>query len=344
MEKSTIFISHITQEKEVAHALKELLEKRFLKTIKVFASSHDESLQLGDNWMETIKTSMKNCELVIIMCSPLSITRPWINFEAGAGWIKDIPVIPLCHSGLTPEKLPVPINSFQGGILNDRDDIKKVFKRIANLLNIDAPNSDDEVFHNLVYTFEKQIEDNSLQKNLNFINNLLYQQILLLKYCIQASTYSDEYLPLNDFDDFDIKDRYFSFNDIFHLFDVSSLIMYRNRNVYELFHETIYKLSDNIKFILTYTRIEIAPNIQVFFDKFLISVIKVDDWYHGILMLDKQINETIKLSIINTIKENTTLPARKFNNLINYPIAYYESLIFFRDWIIEYDNIIISSI
>jgi hypothetical protein len=138
MTKPTIFISHISQEKEIACALKEFLENKFLKTINVFASSHEESIQLGDEWMNTIKTSLTNCKLLIVLCSPISIMRPWINFEAGAGWIKNIPVIPLCHSGITPGKLgklPVPINSFQGGILNNQEDIKKVFNKIAMLLD-----------------------------------------------------------------------------------------------------------------------------------------------------------------------------------------------------------------
>ena len=85
MIKSTIFISHINQEKEIANSLKEFLEKKFLKTINVFASSHEESLKLGDDWMGTIKESVRACKLIIVLCSPISIVRPWINFEAGAG-------------------------------------------------------------------------------------------------------------------------------------------------------------------------------------------------------------------------------------------------------------------
>ena len=38
--------------------------------------------------------------------------RPWVNIELGAAWIKRVPIIPLCHSGLTPSDLPWPFADF----------------------------------------------------------------------------------------------------------------------------------------------------------------------------------------------------------------------------------------
>jgi hypothetical protein len=104
-KEKPIIISHITEERAVAHQLKELLNRLFLGMLNVLVSSHEESIQLGDKWLTTIELSIKSCEMIIVLSSPLSVTRPWINFEAGAGWVKNIPVIPLCHSGLTPSQL-----------------------------------------------------------------------------------------------------------------------------------------------------------------------------------------------------------------------------------------------
>ena len=67
MDKPTIFISHITEEKEIAIALKEFIEKKFLKTVDVFVSSHEESIKLGDDWLNNIKKSMKDCKLTIVI-------------------------------------------------------------------------------------------------------------------------------------------------------------------------------------------------------------------------------------------------------------------------------------
>jgi len=268
MNKPTIFISHITKEKDIAIAVKELLEKKFLKTFNVFVSSHQESLQLGDNWMETIKQSVENCQLMIIICSPISITRPWINFEAGAGWVRKIPVIPLCHSGMTPSKLPVPINSFQGGSLNNRQDIKNLFNRIANLLNIAAPSLNEEIFFDAINNFEVQTQNTVIKHDTAFIHNLLFSQIELLTYSIFASTldYKDQ---TSIEPDKEIEGYNFNFRDIHHLFKDSLLMMFIGKKVYQVYYNTIQNLMDDIKFILSHQKLEISPNLKYLLNSFL---------------------------------------------------------------------------
>jgi hypothetical protein len=338
MSKPTIFISHITEEKEIAKSVKEFLESRFLKTINVFASSHEESLKLGDDWMGTIKKSMKDCKLIIVLCSPLSITRPWINFEAGAGWVRDIPVIPLCHSGLTPDKLPVPINSFQGGNLNNQEDISKVFKRIAEILEIDAPDSSNEDFFSAIELFETKIKNTALSKDTFFIHNLLFRQIEMLKYSIFASTLDYKALESIDLRGEGLKNHKFNFNDIYNLYNISLLMIFSQKKVFEVYHQTVHELSENIKFVLTYSRIEIAPKLRELLNIYLFSTLKVDDWYDVISLQDKQTNNGLREMSIKMIKEEPLPPTRKFSNIINYYIDYYESLEYFRNWIVEYET------
>jgi hypothetical protein len=47
MQTSIVFISHVTSEKELAIAFKNLIEKSFLKIIDVFVSSDGESIEAG---------------------------------------------------------------------------------------------------------------------------------------------------------------------------------------------------------------------------------------------------------------------------------------------------------
>jgi len=338
MSKPTIFISHITEEKEIAKSVKEFLERRFLKTINVFASSHEESLKLGDDWMSTIKKSMKDCKLIIVLCSPLSITRPWINFEAGAGWVRDIPVIPLCHSGLTPGKLPVPINSLQGGILNNKTDISKVFKRIAEILEINVPDSTDKNFFSAIESFETEIKNSALSKDTVFIHNLLSRQIELLKYAIFASTLDYKELETIELRGDGLKNHKFTFNDTYNLFNVTLLMIFSQKKVFEVYHKTVHEISENIKFILTYSRIEMAPKLRELLNIFLFSTIKVDDWFDGISLQDKQTNNGLREMAIKMIKEEPLPPTRKFSNLINHFIDYYESLVYFQNWITQYES------
>lgn len=83
--KPIVFISHIDDEKEIAGAFKTLIEKEFLGLIDVFVSSHARSIELGQRWLDEITKALKHCKIEFIICSPISIQRPWINFEAGAG-------------------------------------------------------------------------------------------------------------------------------------------------------------------------------------------------------------------------------------------------------------------
>ncbi|MDN3688670.1 toll/interleukin-1 receptor domain-containing protein [Cyclobacterium jeungdonense] len=337
MNKSTIFISHISEEKEIANNLKSFIETRFLKTVDVFSSSHDESLKLGDDWMDTIKKSMKNCKLIIILCSPISISRPWINFEAGAGWIRNLPVIPLCHSGLTPGKLPVPLNSFQGGLINNEDDVSKLFKKIAEILGIEKPNSSNNSFFSEIKNFELKIKNSEILKDSRFIKNLLIRQIEILKYSIFYSTI--EYGEKNTLNlrNEDIGNHEFTFNEIYHLFDFSMLVFVSNKRIFEVFHDTIHELSENIKFLLLYNRIDIPPKIKELLNIFLYSKFQVDNWYDQInFIANKESDSYIQLAI-KLIKQEPLPQTKKESNIINYFIQYYESLIYFKKWIVDFE-------
>lgn len=108
-----VFISHITEEAEVARIMKEWIESTFLGQHEVFVSSDSESIPAGTKWLDEITKAITNSKIILLLCSPGSINRPWINFEAGCGWARSIPVIPICYGGLTRGKLPPPINALQ---------------------------------------------------------------------------------------------------------------------------------------------------------------------------------------------------------------------------------------
>ena len=86
-----------------------------------------------------------------------------------------------------------------------------------------------------------------------------------------------------------------------------------------------------------YNDISIPPLIQDLLKDFLFSVVKVNDWYRGI-EITKELNaekfkETIKLE---------SLPPKKRPrcNIFNWFIDYYESLVYYKNWIIQYENAI----
>ncbi|HKM00807.1 MAG TPA: toll/interleukin-1 receptor domain-containing protein [Sedimentibacter sp.] len=129
--KPTIFISHIHENKELTLIIKELIDTIFENVLNIFVSSDSESIELGDEWMMKINDGLKQCDIMLLVCSPQSINRPWIAFEAGVGWSKGIKVIPLCCFGLTISNLPLPFNRWQAANANREDSLNRLMKIIA---------------------------------------------------------------------------------------------------------------------------------------------------------------------------------------------------------------------
>jgi hypothetical protein len=361
MTKRGVFISHITEEAPVARILKASLDTKFLGAFDVFASSHEESIELGSNWFDSIRNSIQKCDAVIVICSPISVGRPWINFEAGAGWAREIPVIPLCHSGLTPGKLPVPLNSLQAGMMSNRKDIKNLFSRLAGLADLNIPDSDDERFFEKIQSFENSVQKNRFISDTSFITTLIGPDLGALIYLIIASAtkIQDMGQAVANW----TTDDEINFNDIENLFNVVPLI---NRagmpRVYSMLAETITKVSDSIKFIISNNRIELAPDIFELLKDFLfIEAHMMPKWSHGIQKYDDTSKHPIfhgagmastnqepapghANMVARMIRDEPLPPKRKPSNSINIFIDYYETLNKVKKWISSYSEVMAQHI
>jgi hypothetical protein len=154
MQKPLVFISHITEEKEIAQALKRLVESTFLNMIEVFVSSDPTSIKMGRKWLDEITHALKTCAVEIILASPESVKRPWINFEGGSGWVRDIPVIPLCHSEMIPSKLPPPLGTLQAATATEEAELKLIFPVLAEAVGCTLPQIDFSELVSVVKEFE----------------------------------------------------------------------------------------------------------------------------------------------------------------------------------------------
>lgn len=139
MSPPRAFISHVTEEADIAGRLKTALTQDFLGFLDVFVSSDSESIAAGEDWLRSIEKGLKESSILIVLCSPASVSRPWINFEAGAAWMRGIPLVPVCHAGLTPGDLPVPLSLRQGVALDEPDSLKRLYTRIADILQCKVP-------------------------------------------------------------------------------------------------------------------------------------------------------------------------------------------------------------
>jgi L-histidine Nalpha-methyltransferase len=155
MPKLSVFVSHITEERALAEILKERLQKNFLRWVQVFSSSDGESISAGDEWLESIRRGLTDADILLVLCSPTSIRRPWINFEAGAAWISQKRLIPVCHSGLTPGDLPMPLSVLHGISAASPDGLAALYHEIAKQLQCDVPALDFEEFSREIASVEQ---------------------------------------------------------------------------------------------------------------------------------------------------------------------------------------------
>jgi hypothetical protein len=79
MNKPIIFISHISEEADLATAFKSAITKDFLGLPQVFVSSDTESIGAGSNWLTSIERALAEARILLILCSSASIRRPWIS-------------------------------------------------------------------------------------------------------------------------------------------------------------------------------------------------------------------------------------------------------------------------
>ncbi|MEN2785069.1 toll/interleukin-1 receptor domain-containing protein [Sphingomonas qilianensis] len=189
MAKPTIFLSHINEEADLAGAFRAAIEESFLGLVDVFQSSYPKSMPIGTNWLDNITKALRDCQAILLFCSPNSVNRPWINFECGAGWGRAIEVVPVCHSGLRPVDLPIPISLLQGVEATDGPGLQQVFEMVAKKLGSRAPTIDQRALTDRAAAFsERYVTDLSVGNYVVLIKRGLDEHLFSILKKVPADT------------------------------------------------------------------------------------------------------------------------------------------------------------
>lgn len=332
--KRKIFISHIAEEKDIALSLKSFLTKNYLGLFDVFVSSDSNSLELGENWLNVVLDSIKNCDLMFVLCSPISVNRPWIAFEAGAGWSKQIPVIPVCHSGISPGELPLPLRTLQGCVLGSHDSVQKILERISKIFEIQVPDVNTNSFLSSISNFETCQKDSKIKRDYCFVWNYLNRKIMVLKHSIFEScvdTIDQNGLNYNEF----VDAGHYDYHKVYNSFNYSHYNHSKGIKVYEELYLTIMSLCEDIRFLLMYPNIELSAETTIRLERFLFMRVLSERWYDDMVFIDHMICcsdiEICKRTKEEIINETIPLEKRKDSNIFNSLIDYYDSLLKYRD-------------
>lgn len=158
MQRMNVFFSHLTLERKLAEILRNAVTRDFIGLINFFVSSDTFSIPVGDKWAGKMIEGLGNSDLHMVLCSPESVNRPWINFETGAACLRNIPIVPVCHSGLQPHQLPSPLSQFESVVASDEEGLEKLYTKIASMLGAFTPNSRLSELADEVRAFEAEYQ------------------------------------------------------------------------------------------------------------------------------------------------------------------------------------------
>jgi len=133
-----VFISHIYEERKLAAAFKNLIEKISDNQIQVWYSSDPRpsgGMELGD-WRKKIKDEIVKADVIIAIVTPDSNGMTWVAWESGFAQGQKMELTPLIFF-MKPEKLHTiygNLNAYRGDRQNKKDENTAEISRLCALL------------------------------------------------------------------------------------------------------------------------------------------------------------------------------------------------------------------
>jgi len=162
---NTLFISHVSEDENIAETISIALSRITLKQIDAWFSSDSSQMggiSPGSDWYEVVKNKLNECDAVIVLLTPRSINKQWIIFESGfCVGNPNCDVIPVCV-GVNLDQIPDPLSKFQSFQLTDYSSLKRFFAKIINRYEITF---DEEMSKQVVEKTLTKIEKFNKNKN-----------------------------------------------------------------------------------------------------------------------------------------------------------------------------------
>lgn len=94
-----VFLSAAHQDERLAEDVRRTFEDRGLTVFATPGTATDDRLE------ERIRSAIAEARVFVAILSRASMTSEWVQFELGAAWVWDKPVVLLLH-GIDPEEVP----------------------------------------------------------------------------------------------------------------------------------------------------------------------------------------------------------------------------------------------
>ncbi len=133
--QTQIFISYrVNPDEHVARALRRLIESSIEPAPAVFVSGAGGIRPSNQGAIPQIQNAAKSAVAFVGIITQASREREWMFFEAGAAWGRNVMYAPLLV-GTSPEELPNTIEGYQATRSNNRDEMDRLIKELARVVN-----------------------------------------------------------------------------------------------------------------------------------------------------------------------------------------------------------------
>jgi hypothetical protein len=93
-----IFLSHAAEDARVASALKQMIERCSFGRATVWFSSDTSPMGgvvPGGPWFDQLVERVNACSEFLALLTSVSVTNPWLHYEAGCAAMRKIPIVPI---------------------------------------------------------------------------------------------------------------------------------------------------------------------------------------------------------------------------------------------------------
>ena len=124
-----VFISHAHADRWIARQLASLIAaKGSRQRVQVFLDEKD--IEGGDSIPGTVLKNLQECDELVVLLTPNSISRPWVLIEIGGAWALETRTVAVIDK-VSPQDMPDVIAPYKAIDLNDFDDyLRQLMDRV----------------------------------------------------------------------------------------------------------------------------------------------------------------------------------------------------------------------
>jgi hypothetical protein len=130
------FISFASENRELAEYIHKYLNNLFQGECRFWLSTE---IAPGADWQTKLLSELDKSHGLLLLLTPQSLEKRWVNVEAGACWVAKKPIFPLICGGVSVHHLQPPITAFQAVQIEERSSVRQLVSEIAVFSNLRVP-------------------------------------------------------------------------------------------------------------------------------------------------------------------------------------------------------------